>query len=281
MKTYLPEELVTLVKEILTEKGFDSSLMEEPYFREELNHFYAEHKNITKNIVKDWLNVIWYNAIDQGRICFKKYDNRYKEQSQEAAQNIRSFEKDKEYNTCEKIVKSTFWKRFLQSKYFKLVLIISCICISCQPKSQPKEIAQEFLNCLTIQDYYTMCKYYPNYPNLHYTINPDTFYIRNCVCIDSDNVKVYATCEKQINNKKKKFNIILFLKPYNPKDISQGYFIYDSKGLYVIENDSAYMDAHWNGGIHDNSTDQQIAKAIKNSLFRIAIERLQKQQEGN
>lgn len=91
--------------------------MEEPYFREELNHFYLDHKNITKNIVKDWLNVIWYNAIDQGRICFKKYDNRYKEQRLEVTQEGRSVEKDKKNNDCEKIVKSTFWKRFLKLKF--------------------------------------------------------------------------------------------------------------------------------------------------------------------
>lgn len=152
-----------------------------------------------------------------------------------------------------------------------IILILMLLCLSCQPKNEAKETARRFLNIVCGKDTGDYTRLYPQADDLRYQLHLEQYRIKNTVCIDSDKVKVRVLGEcmedeewRQKNEKRRQKDITLFLRPRNRQDLSQGYLIYDSKGLVDIDkNDSVYTYAYWNGYIHEGSTDQEVARAMK------------------
>ena len=95
--------LLALLKELIVEKGFDPTLMEEPFFIDQINTFDKDKRGYSKDKAKNILNMIWYNGIDSGRITFTKYNRRKQKKSTEEQPS----DKPTEYNTIDKIINST------------------------------------------------------------------------------------------------------------------------------------------------------------------------------
>ena len=105
--------LLAILKELIVEKGFDPTLMEEPFFIDQINTFDKDKRGYSKDEAKNILNMIWYNGIDSGRITFTKYNRRKQKKSTEEQPS----DKPTEYNTIDKIINSTVKRNHLQSRH--------------------------------------------------------------------------------------------------------------------------------------------------------------------
>lgn len=170
-------------------------------------------------------------------------------------------------------------------------LILMLLCLSCQPRNKARYTASRFLNIVCGKDTGDYTRLYPHADDLRYLLHLEQYRIQSSACIDSDKVKVRVLGEYQEGRMKMKKsykrmlkdgkstqkNITLFLKPKNHKDLSKGYLIYDSKGLINIDkNDSVYTYAYWNGYIQDESTDQEVARAMKICKFYVVTHNMTK-----
>ena len=56
--------LLVLLKELIVEKGFDPTLMDEPFFIDQINTFDKDKTVYSKDEANNILNMIWYNGIN-------------------------------------------------------------------------------------------------------------------------------------------------------------------------------------------------------------------------
>lgn len=70
--------LLSLLKDLIIDRGFDPALIEEPLFLDLFHSFYENKKSYTTKEANNFLNMVWYYGIDSGRICFPRYDRREK-----------------------------------------------------------------------------------------------------------------------------------------------------------------------------------------------------------
>lgn len=170
-------------------------------------------------------------------------------------------------------------------------LILMLLCLSCQPRNEARYTASRFLNIVCGKDTGDYTRLYPHADNLRYLLHLEQYRIKNAICIDSNKVKVRVLGEYQEgrmkmtksykrmlkDGKSTQKDITLFLKPRDRQDLSKGYLIYDSKGLIDIDkNDSVFTYAYWNGYIHEESTDQEVARAMKICKFYVVTHNMTK-----
>lgn len=153
-------------------------------------------------------------------------------------------------------------------KCLHLLLILTLV--ACGHKNEVKKVAIDFFAAVKSGNTADMEKLYPKISSLQNYRKSDTIQIEKIESLDDNNYSV--SLQNSYTNgfgKNSKTNITLFLTPKDPKDISKGYIIYDSRGICDLSDDDigfakpAYEYAKRTGLLKGkNPTDQQSQNII-------------------
>ena len=139
---------------------------------------------------------------------------------------------------------------------------ISNFLVSCGYKKEAKEVTQDFFSAIKNNKEEKMVELYPEVGNLQNYYKSDTIIVKEVKELEDKKYSVALT-NKFTNGfgKNTESDIIIYTKPKDDKKPSDGYVIYDSKGLCNLSDDPIYMFAKRKGYIQgDTLTDQQISK---------------------
>ena len=151
-------------------------------------------------------------------------------------------------------------------KHLRLLscLLISFLFVSCEYNTEVRRVAEDFFDALKVGDVTKMIELYPEvgelgsaYPSVAISIKkinqlPDSTY--EVVLLNTYANRMGATRDIETR---------LFIQPHNPDAPEEGYYIYDSQGLFFPEADPAYEFAKRRGyfsGI--DHTDLNIARRL-------------------
>ena len=150
------------------------------------------------------------------------------------------------------------------SKCLFLIIAVT-LCSSCGHKKEAKEVTQNFFRAIKNDKEEDMSKYYPNVSELQNYYKSDTIIIKEVTSLEDDKYSVQLT-NKFTNGfgKTTESEIVVYAKPKNADKLSEGYIIYDTKGLCNLSDDAVYKYAKRKGVIKGfDLTDQQVAKKVK------------------
>lgn len=141
-------------------------------------------------------------------------------------------------------------------------LLSANVLVSCGYKKEAKEVTQDFFSAIKNEKEEKMVELYPAVGNLQNYYKSDTIILKDVTELEDKKYSV-ALINKFTNGfgKSTESQIVLYTKPKDDKNPSDGYVIYDSKGLCNLSDDPIYKFAKRKGYIQGNSlTDQQISK---------------------
>ena len=130
-------------------------------------------------------------------------------------------------------------------KHLRLLscLLISFLFVSCEYNTEVRRVAEDFFDALKVGDVTKMIELYPEvselgsaYPSVGISIKkinqlPDSTY--EVVLLNTYANRMGATRDIETR---------LFIQPHNPDASEEGYYIYDSQGLFFPEADPARID---------------------------------------
>lgn len=161
----------------------------------------------------------------------------------------------------------------------KKILLLSVVAIglvSCGYKKEAKEVTQDFFNAIKNDKEEKMKELYPEVDNLQNYYKSDTIIVKEVEGLEEKKYSI-SIINKFTNGfgKSNESHITIYTKPKNEEKPSDGYIIYDSKGLCDLSDDLTYKFAKRKGYVKDdNLTDQQIAKKVEESrteLIRLTL----------
>lgn len=135
-------------------------------------------------------------------------------------------------------------------KHLKLLssLLVSFLFVSCEYNTEVRKVAEDFFDALKVGDVTKMIELYPEvgelgsaYPSIGISIKkinqlPDSTY--EVVLLNTYANRMGTTRDIETR---------LFIQPHNPDAPEEGYYIYDSQGLFFPEADPAYEFAKRRG----------------------------------
>lgn len=150
-------------------------------------------------------------------------------------------------------------------KKILLLAVITLELVSCGYKKEAKEVTQDFFSAIKNDKEEKMKELYPEVVNLQNYYKSDTIIVKEVTELEEKKYNVSIT-NKFTNGfgKSTESQITIYTKPKNEEKPSDGYIIYDSKGLCDLSDELVYKFAKRKGYVKgDNLTDQQIAKKVK------------------
>lgn len=157
----------------------------------------------------------------------------------------------------------TYKQQFIMKPSTIVCLVLSAnFLVSCGYKKEAKEVTQDFFSAIKNNKEEKMVELYPEVGNLQNYYKSDTIIVKEVKELEDKKYSVALT-NKFTNGfgKNTESDIIIYTKPKDDKKPSDGYVIYDSKGLCNLSDDPIYMFAKRKGYIQgDTLTDQQISK---------------------
>lgn len=165
----------------------------------------------------------------------------------------------------------------MKTKQTIVLLFTALLLASCSHSGEVKEVTQDFFRAVKNGKESEMAKIYPNVSKLENYMKSDTISIKNVESLDNDKYSVELV-NKFTNGfgKTTETEITVYLKPKNAEKLSEGFVIYDSKGLCDLSDESVYKYAKKTGIIKsDDLTDQQNASKLATAsakLFTKALE---------
>ena len=161
------------------------------------------------------------------------------------------------------LANKTYIQQFIMKPSTIVCLVLSAnFLVSCGYKKEAKEVTQDFFSAIKNNKEEKMVELYPEVGNLQNYYKSDTIIVKEVKELEDKKYSVALT-NKFTNGfgKNTESDIIIYTKPKDDKKPSDGYVIYDSKGLCNLSDDPIYMFAKRKGYIQgDTLTDQQISK---------------------
>ena len=145
---------------------------------------------------------------------------------------------------------------------------------SCSHQKEAKEVTQNFFRAIKNDKQEDMVKYYPNVSELQNYYKSDTITIKEITALEDNKYSIQIT-NKFTNGfgKTTESDIVVYTKPKNAEKLSEGYIIYDTKGLCDLSDDTVYKYAKRKGMIKGSDlTDLQVAKKVKEAVTALVAE---------
>lgn len=161
-------------------------------------------------------------------------------------------------------------------KKILLLSVVSLVFVSCGYKKEAKEVTQDFFSAIKNDKEEKMKELYPEVGNLQNYYKSDTIIVNEVTELEEKKYSVSIT-NKFTNGlgKSTESQITIYTKPKNEEKPSDGYIIYDSKGLCDLSDELIYKFAKRKGYVKEDSiTDQQIANSVKEAskeLMRLTL----------
>lgn len=149
--------------------------------------------------------------------------------------------------------------------FYMLLSVVAVGLVSCGYKNEAKKVTQDFFSAIKNDKEDKMIELYPEVGNLQNYYKSDTIIVKEVTELEEKKYSVSVT-NKFTNGfgKSSESQITIYTKPKNEEKPSDGYIIYDSKGLCDLSDELIYKFAKRKGYVKgDSITDQQIAKNVK------------------
>lgn len=164
-------------------------------------------------------------------------------------------------------------------KKILLLMFLSVVAVglvSCGYKNEAKEVTRYFFSAIKNDKEEKMKELYPEVGNLQNYYKSDTIIVKEVKELEEK--KYSVSIENKFTNgfgKSTESKITIYTKPKNKEKPSDGYIIYDSKGLCDLSDELIYKFAKRKGYVKEDSiTDQQIANSVKEAskeLMRLTL----------